>query len=86
MADALAHTFRRASQRPSPYHTNLLVVAEQVEIWFSKIERDVIALGVFTSVKDLARKLGRSMPTQLTPSPSSGDTPIPRVATATGPA
>src|SRR6266704_4789362 len=27
----------------------------QVEIWFSKIERDVIARGVFTSVKDLAR-------------------------------
>jgi hypothetical protein len=28
-----------------------------VEIWFSKIERDVIARGVFTSVADLARKL-----------------------------
>ena len=31
----------------------------QVEIWFSKIERDVIARGVFTSVPDLARKLMR---------------------------
>lgn len=31
----------------------------QVETWFSKIERDVIARGVFTSVKDLARKLLR---------------------------
>lgn len=31
----------------------------QVEIWFSKIERDVIARGVFTSVADLARKLMR---------------------------
>jgi transposase len=30
----------------------------QVEIWFS-IERDVIARGVFTSVRDLARKLRR---------------------------
>lgn len=29
----------------------------QVEIWFSKIERDVIARGIFTSVADLARKL-----------------------------
>jgi transposase len=29
----------------------------QVEIWFSKVERDVIARGVFTSVADLARKL-----------------------------
>jgi len=29
----------------------------QVECWFSKIERDVIARGIFTSVKDLSRKL-----------------------------
>ena len=31
----------------------------QVEIWFAKIERDVIARGIFTSVSDLARKLCR---------------------------
>lgn len=31
----------------------------QVEIWFARIERDVIARGVFTSVRDLARKLMR---------------------------
>lgn len=31
----------------------------QVELWFSKIERDIIARGVFTSVKDLARKIMR---------------------------
>lgn len=31
----------------------------QVENWFSKIERDVISRGVFTSIKDLARKLMR---------------------------
>ena len=31
----------------------------QVEIWFSRIEREVIARGVFTSVRDLARKLMR---------------------------
>jgi hypothetical protein len=30
-----------------------------VEIWFAKIERDVIARGIFTSVPDLARKLRR---------------------------
>jgi transposase len=29
----------------------------QVEIWFSKIQRDVIARGIFCSVKDLAKKL-----------------------------
>jgi transposase len=31
----------------------------QVELWFAKLERDVVARGVFTSVKDLARKLMR---------------------------
>ncbi len=31
----------------------------QVELWFSKVERDVIARGVFTSVPDLKRKLMR---------------------------
>lgn len=31
----------------------------QVEIWFAKIEREVIARGVFKSVPDLARKLMR---------------------------
>jgi hypothetical protein len=30
-----------------------------VELWFSKIERDVIARGIFTSVPDLRRKLMR---------------------------
>ena len=31
----------------------------QVEIWFGRIEREVITRGVFTSVRDLARKLMR---------------------------
>lgn len=31
----------------------------QVELWFSKIERDVIARGIFTSTADLARKIRR---------------------------
>ena len=31
----------------------------QVELWFGKIERDVIARGVFTSVPGLKRKLMR---------------------------
>jgi transposase len=31
----------------------------QIEIWFARIEREVIARGVFTSVKDLSRKLMR---------------------------
>jgi transposase len=31
----------------------------QVELWFAKIERDLLARGVFTSVADLARKIRR---------------------------
>jgi transposase len=30
-----------------------------VEIWFAKIEREVIARGIFTSIPDRARKLRR---------------------------
>jgi len=33
----------------------------QVELWFAKIERDVIARGVFMSTEDLAGKLLRSI-------------------------
>ena len=29
----------------------------QVELWFAKIERDLLARGIFTSVADLARKI-----------------------------
>ncbi len=29
----------------------------QVELWFSKIERDLLARGIFTSVPDLARRI-----------------------------
>jgi hypothetical protein len=32
-----------------------------VEIWFSKAERSVIARGIFTSVKHLARTLRRNI-------------------------
>jgi transposase len=38
----------------TPTHSSWL---NQVELWFAKIERDVIARGVFTSVADLRRKL-----------------------------
>ncbi len=31
----------------------------QVEIWFSKIQRDLITRGIFTSKADLARKIAR---------------------------
>ena len=34
----------------------------QVELWFARLEREVIARGVFTSDKDLARKLNALYP------------------------
>jgi len=40
----------------SPTYSSLL---NQVEIWFSKIQRDLIARGIFTSLKDLDRKIMR---------------------------
>ena len=46
---------------PSPVslHATYSSWLNQVEIWFAKIEREVIARGIFTSVPDLARKLRR---------------------------
>jgi hypothetical protein len=48
----------------SARHTSAEFVAysswlNQVEIWFSKIQRDLIARGIFFSVKDLERKIMR---------------------------
>jgi DDE superfamily endonuclease len=45
------------SESSVPLHTHLLVVVESGRVVFAKIQRDVIARGVFTSVADLARKL-----------------------------
>jgi len=50
---------RGASEGSSALHSDLFILAQPVELWFSKIERDVIARGVFTSVPDLKRKLMR---------------------------
>ena len=46
----------RAHLRFTPTYSSWL---NQVELWFGKIERDVIARGVFISVADLKRKLMR---------------------------
>jgi transposase len=35
----------------------------QVELWFAKVKRDLLARGIFTSVTDLARKLRRFITT-----------------------
>ena len=53
---------RSSSSTPtSPYTSRRLTRPwlNQVELWFSKLQRDVIARGVFTSTADLARKLRR---------------------------
>jgi transposase len=31
----------------------------QVELWFAKIQRDLLARGIFSSVTDLSRKIGK---------------------------
>lgn len=46
----------RVTMHHTPTYSSWL---NQVELWFAKIERDVIARGIFTSVTDLARKLRR---------------------------
>jgi hypothetical protein len=49
----------RPSKREVQFTPTCSSWLNQVEIWFSRIDRDVIAPGVFTSVRDLARKLIR---------------------------
>ena len=41
------------------YTTTYSSCLNQVENWFSRIQRDVISHGIFTSVRDLDRKLVR---------------------------
>jgi hypothetical protein len=41
------------------FRVSIKVDAIQVELWLSKIERDLIARGIFTSTDDLSRKLLR---------------------------
>ena len=55
VADFLA-AHRNVQMHSTPtYHSWL----NQVENWFSRIQRDVISRGIFTSVRDLGRKLMR---------------------------
>ena len=54
MSSSLEHT--NVHLHFTPTYSSWL---NQVELWFAKIERDVIARGVFTSVPDLKRKLMR---------------------------
>lgn len=54
--DAFLATHPKVHLHFTPTYSSWL---NQVELWFSKIERDVIARGVFTSVTDLKRKLMR---------------------------
>ena len=47
---------RRVHMHYTPTYSSWL---NQVENWFSRIQRDVITRGVFTSIKDLDKKLMR---------------------------
>jgi transposase len=55
VADFLAQQ-RRVQIHFTPTYSSWL---NQVENWFSKIQRDIIARGIFTSVADLDKKLMR---------------------------
>lgn len=56
LVDAFLATHRNVHIHFTPTYSSWL---NQVELWFAKIERDVITRGVFTSVHDLSRKLMR---------------------------
>jgi len=54
--DAFLAQHKNVKMHFTPTYSSWL---NQVELWFNKIERDVIARGVFTSTPDLSRKLMR---------------------------
>lgn len=54
--EAFLTSHRNVHMHFTPTYSSWL---NQVELWFAKIERDVIARGVFTSLPDLKRKLMR---------------------------
>ena len=54
--DAFLHMHPNVQLHFTPTYSSWL---NQVELWFAKIERDVIARGIFTSIHDLKRKLMR---------------------------
>jgi transposase len=54
--EAFLVTHRNVHLHFTPTYSSWL---NQVELWFAKIERDVIERGVFTSVPDLKRNLLR---------------------------
>jgi len=56
LVDAFLQNNSRVQLHFTPTYSSWL---NQVELWFGKIERDLIARGVFTSVHDLARKIKR---------------------------
>src|SRR5438309_56944 len=53
---SFSNNFQNVQLHFTPTYSSWL---NQVGIWFARVEREVIARGVFTSVKDLARKLMR---------------------------
>jgi hypothetical protein len=60
-----AHKTKKASEfledhpEVKLHFTPAFFLAQSMEIWFARVEREWIASGVFTSVNDLARKLMR---------------------------
>jgi transposase len=55
----LVQVFLDAHPRVQLHFTPTYLWLNQVELWFAKIERGLLARGIFTSISDLARKIRR---------------------------
>jgi hypothetical protein len=51
--------FLTPPESPDNYTSTYASWLNQVELWFTKVKRDLLARGTFTSVADFARKLRR---------------------------
>jgi transposase len=56
LADLVRFSPRTRASCTSPTYSSWL---NQVELWFAKIDRDILARGIFTSLADLRRKILR---------------------------
>jgi hypothetical protein len=52
----------QTAQGPVSFHPNLFVMPEPSRTMPAKIQRDLLARGIFTSVQDLARKISKYIP------------------------
>ena len=68
LVNLAVHKTRKVMAFLEPYPPGTLHLTQrysswlnQVELWFSKVQRDVLARGILTATTDLARKLRRNI-------------------------